>query len=151
MEQQNYQRVINASSTAKQVYDLINNVPLWWTEDFEGSAEKVNGTFTVRFGDIFKTFEVKELEPNKKMVWQVIDCYMPWLSDKHEWTDTSVVWDISKENDSTKITMRHIGLVPEVECYKDCEKGWNYYLNESLAKLVNGEPAKPEPVRVKTM
>jgi len=151
MEKQNYQCVINAASTAKQVYDFINNVPLWWTEDFDGSPQKVGDTFTVRFGEIFKTFEVKELETDERIVWQVIDCYMPWLSDKHEWTGTSIIWDISVENNATRIVMTHVGLKPGIECYKDCEKGWNYYLNESLAKLVNGEPAKPEPVRIKTM
>jgi len=151
MEKQNYQRVINASCTAQEAYDFINDLPFWWTVDFEGSAQNVGDTFTVHFGDIFKTFEVKELIAGKKIVWQVIDCFMPWLSNKHEWTGTSIIWNIDAENNSTNVTMTHVDLIPEVECYKDCEKGWNYYLNESLAKLLNGEPAKPEPVMVKTM
>ena len=151
MEDQKYQCVINAGCTNQETFDFINDLPLWWTVDFEGSTQNVGDTFTVHFGDIFKTFEVKELVAGKKIIWQVIDCYMPWLENKHEWTGTSIIWDISTENNSTKVTMTHLGLVPEVECYKDCEKGWNYYLNESLAKLLNGEPAKPEPVMVKTM
>jgi hypothetical protein len=28
--------------------------------------------------------------------------------------------------------MTHIGLVPGVECYEDCKKGWNFYVGESL-------------------
>lgn len=28
-------------------------------------------------------------------------------------------------------------LIPEMECYDDCKPGWDFYLNESLAKLLN--------------
>lgn len=151
MENQNYHRVITSALTAKETFDSINNLPLWWTEDFDGTAQTQGDTFTVRFGDIFKTFMVTESIPGQKIVWQVTDCYMPWLSNKHEWTGTNIIWEISTVNNTIQVKMTHIGLVPEVECYSDCEKGWNYYLNESLAKLLNGEKAKPEPVRVKTM
>ena len=82
-------------------------------------------------------FKVTESVPYKKLVWLVTDCYLDWLNDKTEWKDTKIVWNISKENKSTKIEMTHVGLVPGIECYNDCEAGWNQYVGESLPKLIS--------------
>jgi hypothetical protein len=149
MEKQNYNCVYSGNISPAAAADEINSVAIWWSEDFTGASEKAGDVFTVRFGkEIYKTFKITELVPEKKIVWQVIDCYMPWLNDKHEWTGTSVVWEISGKNGSTQVSMTHVGLVPEVECYNDCEKGWNYYLKESLFKLLNGQAAKPEKIKI---
>ena len=32
--------------------------------------------------------------------------------------------------------MTHVGLVPGIECYEDCEKGWDFYIKESLFKFL---------------
>jgi hypothetical protein len=32
--------------------------------------------------------------------------------------------------------MIHIGLVPEIECYTSCVKGWDQYVKGSLFKLL---------------
>jgi hypothetical protein len=32
--------------------------------------------------------------------------------------------------------MTHAGLVPGVECYGNCEKGWDFYVGESLLRLL---------------
>jgi len=73
---------------------------------------------------------------------------MSWLNNKTEWTGTEVVWEITNQNDPTQISMTHIGLSPEVECYLDCERGWDYYLKESLAKLLAGEKGLPNKIKV---
>ena len=84
----------------------------------------------------FVDFVVSELEPGKKVVWKVTDCYLPWFKDTKEWNNTEVVFQLSEENNKTKIDFTHVGLVPEVECYEACEKGWNGHLG-SLEKLIN--------------
>jgi hypothetical protein len=35
-------------------------------------------------------------------------------------------------------------LVPEIECYNDCEEGWTGHLKGSLAKLINEGNGMPE-------
>ena len=47
-----------------------------------------------------------------------------------------MVWEISPEKDSTQIKFTHVGLVPEVECYEMCVKGWDEYVKGSLLKLI---------------
>ena len=114
------------------------------TKVFEGNSEKTGDVFTVRFGETFITIKVVELIPDKKIVWQVIDCYKHWLKDKKEWQGTRISWEISAEENGTQIKFTHIGLVPGIECYNGCEKAWNFYLNESLYKLLTEEKGVPE-------
>ena len=40
--------------------------------------------------------------------------------------------------------MKHVGLIPEIECYESCEKGWNFFTGDSLLKLINEGKGMPE-------
>ena len=86
------------------------------------------------------------------MVWKVTDCYLPWFQDKKEWDNTEVVFELSEENarpndlagrSKTKIDFTHIGLVPEIECYDVCEKGWDGHIN-TLVNFINEGKGLPE-------
>ena len=148
MKGQNYHNSIVANITAKDALENISRVPKWWATNFEGNSQKLNDIFTVRFGETFVTFKIAELVSDKKIVWQVIDCYLHWLTDKKEWKGTKIDWEISTKNNSTQIDMTHIGLVPEIECYKDCKKGWNFFVGESLLKLITEGKGLPETPKV---
>ena len=136
MKQQDYHRTFTANVTAKEAYDNIVNVSNWWTNSFKGSAKNSGDTFGVTFGETKVAFKVVEAVPYKKLVWEVTDCYLHWLKNKTEWTGTKVIWDFSEEEKGTRVEMTHLGLVPGIECYKDCEAGWNQYVGESLPKLI---------------
>ena len=144
MNQQNYQCSIAADVTPHEAFEAVNQVNEWWAKNFEGSAEKLNDVFTVRFGDTWVTFKIAEFIPDKKVVWQVTDCYLPWLNDKTEWNGTSVAFEISPLGNATQVTMTHIGLVPGVECYEMCEAGWNHHFKESFLKLLTEHVGAPE-------
>ena len=144
MKEQDYHTSITVNATAPEAFKSINNIPGWWTADFEGNSEKPGDVFTVRFGETFITLQVVELIPGKKITWQVIDCYKHWLKDKKEWLGTKMIWEISAEENGTKISFTHVGLVPGIECYNGCEKAWNFYINESLFKLLTEEKGVPE-------
>ena len=136
MKKQDYTVTITANATAQEAFNSINNVAGWWTMAFEGSSENLNDVFTVRFGETFITIRVIELVPCQKTGWQVIDCYKHWLKDKKEWLNTKMSWEISEVNNEMQISFTHIGLVPGIECYNGCEKAWNFYVKESLFKLL---------------
>ena len=145
MNQQNYQSSIAADFTPAEAFEAINQVREWWAKNIEGSTEKLNDVFTVNFsGGTFVTFEITESVPGKKIAWLVTDCYLPWLKDKTEWTGTAVVFEISPVGDETQITMTHIGLVPEIECYGGCEAGWNQYFKGSLLQLLTEHAGVPQ-------
>jgi hypothetical protein len=137
MENKNYHKTIMVDASPEEAMKKISQVNLWWKKDFKGSAKKLNDTFTIPFTEpSFVDFIVSELIPDKKMVWKVTDCYLPWFRDKKEWNNTEVIFQLSEESKKTKIDFTHIGLVPEVECYDVCEKGWNGHIN-TLNQLIN--------------
>ena len=138
MEKQDYTATILVKATANKAFQSINQVTAWWTENLEGSSEKLNDVFTLRWGgESFVTMKIVESVPDKKVVWIVTDCYLHWFADKKEWKGTRIVFEISAEGDSTRIQFTHVGLEPQVECYDNCVKGWDQYFKGSLAKLIN--------------
>jgi hypothetical protein len=144
MKKQDYTTNIDVDATAAEAFNSINNVSKWWSEDMEGSSGNLNDVFTVRFGETFITSKIVELVPGKKIVWEVIDCYKHWLKDKKEWKGTKMSWEIMADKDATQINFTHIGLVPEIECYNGCETAWDFYIKESLFKLLTEEKGIPE-------
>ncbi|HVD97725.1 MAG TPA: SRPBCC domain-containing protein [Cytophagaceae bacterium] len=144
MENKNYHRTIMVKASAEEAMKKISQVDRWWGKEFSGSTKKLNDTFTVPFGEVsgeisFVDFVITELVPNKKVVWKVMNCNLPWFNDKREWNDTEVIFELSSEKNNTKIDFSHIGLVPEVECYDACEKGWDMHITHDLVKFMNEE------------
>jgi hypothetical protein len=139
--------MIQVPASAEKAFSSINNVADWWSADLEGHPEKLNGVFTVHFGEVFITLRVTGLVPFEKIHWYVMDCYKPWLKNKQEWNGTEMIWEISEAKNKTEICFTHIGLVPEVECYAGCEKAWEFYIKESLFKLLSGGNRIPELVK----
>ncbi|MBV9961893.1 MAG: SRPBCC domain-containing protein [Parafilimonas sp.] len=137
MKNENYQISIHVNADAKNAFENICNVKAWWTANIEGRTNQLNDVFTVLFGETFVGFKITEFKPYSQIVWYVTDCNIHFTTDKKEWKDTSIEWNISEEREQTKITMTHIGLIPAVECYDNCEKGWNFYTGMSLVKLIN--------------
>ena len=137
MKNQDYKKSFTTKVTPKEAFENIINVADQQTSCFKGSTKKLNDEFDITFGKTTVNLKVIESIPFKKLVWKVTNCYLDWLNNKTEWKDTKVVWKITEENNATKIEMTHVGLVPGIECYKDCEAGWNQYTGESLPKLLS--------------
>ena len=133
MGNNNFNSSISAKISADEAIKKISHVPDWWGVTFSGSSEKQGDKFTVKMtGDSFFNFTVTELTPGKKVVWLVTDCLMPWYSDKTEWTNTKLIFDLKEKNGVTEVSFTHEGLTPNVECYKDCESGWTHWIKTSL-------------------
>ena len=133
---QDYTSSITAKISENEALDRIARISDWWTAGVQGNSRNLGDQFTVRWGETFVTFKVTELVPGKRAVWLVTDCNLHFIADKTEWKGTKVVWDLSPKNGETHVTLIHVGLVPGLECYKNCEAGWNFYFGESLLKLL---------------
>ena len=150
MKKQDYHTSITVDATAHEASESINSVSQWWTENLEGSSQKLNDEFTVRFGDVhYSKQKLVEVVPDKKVVWLVTDSKLNFLKDKREWTNTKISFEISTQNDKTKIHFTHTGLVPEIECFDACSNAWSQYIQGSLLNLINtgkGRPTRKEVV-----
>ncbi len=139
---ENFKKTIIVSKSENEVYNALTNaITKWWTEMFEGIANQSGQSFTIRFGPaVFKTMQVEELIPNKKIVWLVTDALIdiPELKNKTEWMGTKIVWEISTLNDKTILQLTHFGLTPEVECFSICQKGWNDFTKSLEAFIETG-------------
>jgi hypothetical protein len=145
MNQKNYTATFYVSQTPEEVFKCVNNLSKWWTENIEGSSENINDIFTLDWGGgNFVTQKLTEVIPNEKIVWLVTDCYLSWLNDKTEWKNTSMVFEISLSDNKTKLNFTHIGLIPEVECYDMCVKGWDQYFKGSLHNLITTGEGQPQ-------
>ena len=144
MNTQDYTCSIQTSASLAVAYDRIARVSEWWAKNFSGSARKPGDRFTVRFGTTFVDFAISEAVPERKIVWQVVNCHLPWLQDKTEWNGTSASWEILAQNGLTSVNFTHHGLTPEVECFKASEKGWDGHVKTSLLNFLNEGKGFPE-------
>ena len=148
MKKQDYSTSFTVNVPVAEVFKNINHVSAWWTGDMEGSSQKLNDVFTVHFADIHtSTQKIIEMVPNQKIVWLVTDSALSFIPNKQEWKDTTIVFEIKEQDNQTQLRFTHIGLVPEIACYNSCSKGWDYFIEGSLFKLLTegkGTPGIPE-------
>jgi hypothetical protein len=144
MNKQDYTASITVNATPQEAFKKINSVTKWWTEDLKGSSQELNDQFTVRFGDVHMSKQkLVEVIPDKKVVWLVTDSKLNFIEDESEWTGTKISFELSNDDDKTQIHFTHIGLVPEVECYRDCTRGWDHYIKKSLFKFLTEGKGSP--------
>lgn len=120
-----------------EAFDAINNVRGWWSEEIEGSTNKLNDVFRYHHKDLHRCqMKLIEVIPDKKVVWFVMDNYFNFTQDKSEWIGTKISFEITQQNNKTLIRFTHHGLVPEYECFTICQGAWTNYIQNSLGSLI---------------
>jgi hypothetical protein len=85
MSNPNCTTAIMVDQPAKEAFDAINNVRVWWSEEIEGSTDKLGDEFTYRYKNIHSCkMKLVEVIPNRKVVWLVLDNYFNFTEDKTE-------------------------------------------------------------------
>ncbi|GGD91798.1 SRPBCC family protein [Paenibacillus nasutitermitis] len=147
---QNYSTSFTVDQSPEEVFAAITNVRGWWSEEIEGKTNEL-GEFKYHHQDIHRcTIEITELVPGKKVVWHIADNYFSFVKHKSEWTDTDIVFEITKKDDGkTEVRFTHVGLVPTYECYPVCTDSWGIYISGSLRDLITkgkGQPNQAERI-----
>ena len=139
-KQSNFQATIEVERSGREVFKAITvDVAKWWGfKDLKGSSTKLNDEFIIHHpGAHYSKQKVVEIIPDKKVVWLITESEMSWLEkDKHEWTNTKMIFEITVEGDKTLLHFTHEGLVPEKESYVRCSEGWNMVIKDWLYTLI---------------
>ncbi|MDQ8731125.1 SRPBCC domain-containing protein [Bradyrhizobium sp. LHD-71] len=115
----------------------IEGLSGWWTDDTQGDS-KVGGVITFRFGSQ-SSFDMKvlELEPGKRVLWQVLD-------GPAEWIGTKVGFDLEQDGDWTIVLFKHQGWKAPTESMHHCSTKWAVFML-SLKALVETGTGRPYP------
>lgn len=135
---------ILVNNTAAEAFKAITNVRGWWSEEIEGGTAKLNDEFTYHYKDVHRCkIKLIEVVPNSKVVWNVLENEFNFTTDKSEWVDTTMVFEITEQGEQTHIRLTHVGLVPEYECYEICNNAWTQYIQQSLYGLITTGKGQP--------
>jgi hypothetical protein len=146
MSTRDYTKVFTVDQSPKEVFDAINNVRRWWSENIEGSTDKLGAVWKYQYEDVHRCkLRVTELVSGKKVVWLVQDNYFDFTRDKSEWKGTKIVFEISRKGNKTEVRFTHQGLVPQYECYEVCSDSWGSYIGGSLRNLITTGKGNPNP------
>lgn len=145
-----YSTTILVDQSREAVFNAINNVRGWWSEEIEGRTDKLNAEWNYHYQDVHRCkMKIVEFVLNKKVVWQVMDNYFSFTKDKSEWKNNEIVFEITEKDNKTQLRFTQLGLVPEYECYDICQNAWSTYIQKSLRSLITtgkGQPnAKEKP------
>jgi hypothetical protein len=131
------------SSSQNDVYKTLTTVEglsAWWTNDTQGESN-VGRVLLFRFGAGGFDMKVLELQPAKRVLWQVVD-------GPEEWIGTKISWDLKQEDDWTIILFKHEGWKEPVEFMHHCSTKWGVFLLSLKSHLETGKGA-PYPHDVK--
>jgi hypothetical protein len=146
MDNQSFTTTILVDQTPNEVFNAINNVRGWWSEEIEGNTDKLNDEFTYHYKDVHRCkMKLIEVIPDKKVVWLVVDNHFSFTKDKSEWKDTKIIFEIAEKDNQTQLRFTHLGLVSQYECYDICREAWGNYINNSLRSLITTGKGQPNP------
>ena len=125
----------SSPNAAYKALTTIAGLAGWWTTNTQGES-KVGEVIKFRFGDL-GGFDMKvlELDPAKRVLWQVVD-------GPEEWIGTKVSFDLKQDGDYTIILFNHQGWKEPVEFMSHCSTKWAIFLMslKSLVETGNGAP-----------
>jgi hypothetical protein len=145
MTDQSFTTSFTVDRRPREVFDAINDVRAWWSQEIEGPTDVAGESFVFRVKDLQRSrIEVTELVPAERVVWTVLENHMSFVDDQTEWPGTQIRFDLTKRADGTDVHFTHVGLLPDHECYDVCSTAWSFYLHESLPNLITNGAGQPE-------
>ena len=143
----NYTASITSAASTEETYKAITeNMSDWWTS-MSAKFVKVGDQAKTDFGvESYWVFEAKTLSPNVLIELKCVDSHMigDFVDDPQEWCTTTLRFDIEKEDTGdSKVTLTHVGLTPEMQCWEVCKKGRDHYILGSLKDYLDGKGGKP--------
>ncbi|HMD45349.1 MAG TPA: SRPBCC domain-containing protein [Acidimicrobiales bacterium] len=115
----------------------IEGLTGWWASSATGSAG-AGGRFDLGFGGLGETItmQVDRAQPPAVVTWTCLR-----HSGLPDWDGTTITFELAPEAGGTGLDFRHVGLVPDLECYGQCRAGWERFLSSLRAYTESGRGA----------
>jgi uncharacterized protein YndB with AHSA1/START domain len=132
---QDYQSRLTLAASADAVFDALTTVEglaAWWTPvTGDGLA---GGLLTFSFGPASQAvMRVDAAERGAGVRWTNLACQV------EDWVGTTLHFDIEATPEGgTELRFRHAGLTPRLECFSDCESGWDHFIPSLRAYVETG-------------
>jgi uncharacterized protein YndB with AHSA1/START domain len=135
---------VGIKSSLDDVYKALatrDGAAAWWTTNTQGEG-KVGGVLKFRFsagGAEIGGFDMRvlELQPGKRVLWQVIE-------GPDEWIGTKISFDLKQSGEHAIVLFKHQGWKEPVEFMHHCSTKWAIYLM-SLKSLLETGKGTPNP------
>ena len=88
MKTNDYTTSFTVDQSPEEVFDAINNVRAWWSQEIDGRTDQLGTEFKFHHKDVHRsTQKITELVPGKKVIWHVSDAQLNFVKDKDrvEW------------------------------------------------------------------
>jgi uncharacterized protein YndB with AHSA1/START domain len=134
---------VGIKSSPDAVYKALatrEGVAGWWTNNTQGES-KVGGLLKFSFSAGGSEMKVLELQPAKRVLWQVV-------GGPEEWIGTKISFELKQESDYAIVLFKHQGWKEPVEFMHHCSTKWAIFLM-SLKSLVETGKGAPNPDDVK--
>ncbi|MGW4094598.1 SRPBCC family protein [Nocardia sp. NPDC004750] len=135
---------VGIESPADEVYAALTTtegLAGWWTADTKGNGGELGDLLEFRFAAGGFDMRVRELDPGKRVLWEVV-------GGPDEWIGTQVDWSLDQAGDYTTVLFAHRGWKEPVDFMHHCSTKWAVYLL-SLKSLIETEKGAPHPHDVK--
>ena len=139
---------VGIKSSLDEVYKALTTregLAGWWTNNTQGES-KVGGVLQFRFsagGAEIGGMEMKvlELDPAKRVLWQVV-------GGPEEWIGTKISWELKQDGEYCIVLFKHQDWKEPVEFMHHCSTKWAIFMM-SLKSLVETGKGAPNPDDIK--
>jgi len=146
MKTSNFTTALLVDETPEEVFNAVNNVRGWWSQEIEGDTDKLNAEFIYHYKDVhISKMKITEFVPGKRITWLVMENYFNFTNDKNEWKGNKIIFEINQKGNKTELQFTQEGLVPAYECYDVCHDAWTNYIQKSLRSLITTGKGQPSP------
>jgi uncharacterized protein YndB with AHSA1/START domain len=135
---------VGIKSSVAEVYTALTTtegLAGWWTTNTQGQGDDLGGVLQFRFDAGGFDMKVLELDPGKRVLWEVV-------AGPDEWIGTQVSWDLDQAGDYAVVLFGHRGWKEPVEFMHHCSTKWAVFMM-SLKSLVETGKGAPDPHDVK--
>ena len=109
-----YTTELEVEKPVSDVFEHVIDLAKWWPEEFEGESLQLNTEFVLKTGGgHYSKNKVVEFALNQKVAWLTTESLRE--TDNFDWTGTKMIFELTPENNNTRIKFTYDGVVLENE------------------------------------